>query len=117
MLQDFMPLTKIFTLQPYVSRFASDLCAMQIAQISQCYWVCTVLDGIGMQCHFDGLLVGPDDILIILDCFAEHGVPIWAMEYDVAINNGRCGRFSDNFYTMLFSHLGLVGQWFTQHEL
>jgi GH35 family endo-1,4-beta-xylanase len=68
------------------------------------------LDGIGMQSHFDGLLTGPDDMLAILDRYAKYGVPIWATEYDVQIDDEEVsGKFTRDFYTALFSHPSVEG--------
>ena len=68
------------------------------------------LDGIGMQSHFDGLLTGPDDMLAILDRYARYGVPIWATEYDVKIDDEEVsGKFTRDFYTTLFSHPSVEG--------
>jgi len=68
------------------------------------------LDGIGMQGHFDGLLTGPEHILAILDRYAKYGMPIWATEYDLEINDEEvCGEFTRDFYTTLFSHPSVEG--------
>ena len=68
------------------------------------------LDSIGMQCHFDSLLTGPDDMLAILDRYAKFGIPIWVTEYDVGIDDEEVnGRFTRDFYTTLFSHPAVEG--------
>jgi GH35 family endo-1,4-beta-xylanase len=68
------------------------------------------LDGIGMQSHFDGLLTGPDDMLAILDRYAKYGIPIWATEYDIDIDDEEVsGKFTRDFYTALFSHPSVEG--------
>lgn len=68
------------------------------------------LDGIGMQSHFDGLLTGPEDMLVILDRYAKYGVPIWATEFDVDIGDEEVsGKFTRDFYTTLFSHPSVEG--------
>jgi hypothetical protein len=63
-----------------------------------------------MQCHFDSLLTGPEDMLAILDRYAKYGMPIWATEYDVDIDDEEVsGRFTGDFYTTLFSHPSVEG--------
>jgi endo-1,4-beta-xylanase len=68
------------------------------------------LNGIGMQCHFDSRLTGPEDMLAILDRYAKYEIPIWATEYDVDIDDEEVsGKFTGDFYTTLFSHPSVEG--------
>lgn len=68
------------------------------------------LDGIGMQSHFDISLTGPDDMLTILDRYAKYGIPIWATEYDIEVDDEEVsGKFTHDFYTTLFSHPSVEG--------
>ena len=69
------------------------------------------LDRIGMQAHFDKLLIGlSDDILAFLDRCAKYGLSIWATEYDLRVDDEEvCGMFTRDFYTALFSHPSVEG--------
>jgi endo-1,4-beta-xylanase len=68
------------------------------------------LDAIGMQGHFRGTLTSIDDMLAILDRFAEFQKPIWVTEYDVVIGDEEAGgRFTHDFYTAMFSHPAIEG--------
>jgi GH35 family endo-1,4-beta-xylanase len=63
------------------------------------------LDAIGMQGHFGSALTGPEDVLSIVDRYAKLGKPIWVTEYDVVIDDEElAGRFTNDLYTVLFSH-------------
>ena len=65
----------------------------------------TPLNGIGTQSHFDSSLTGPEDMPTILDRYAKYGIPIWATEYDIEIDDEEMGgKFTHDFYTTLFSH-------------
>jgi GH35 family endo-1,4-beta-xylanase len=57
------------------------------------------LNGIGMQCHFDSLLTGLEDMLAILDRHTKYGIPIWATEYDVDIDDEEVSGDSTRDFT------------------
>lgn len=68
------------------------------------------LDGIGMQGHFGASLTAPEDLLQILDRFAQFKKTIWVSEYDVNIDDERlAGDYTRDFYTTLFSHPAVGG--------
>jgi endo-1,4-beta-xylanase len=68
------------------------------------------LDGIGMQGHFATSLTAPEDLLQILDRFAQFNKTIWITEYDVALDDETlAGSYTRDFYTTLFSHPAVGG--------
>jgi GH35 family endo-1,4-beta-xylanase len=68
------------------------------------------LDGIGMQGHFGTTLTAPQDLLSILDRFAEFGKPIFVTEYDIDLGDeALAAEYTHDFYTTLFSHPAVGG--------
>lgn len=68
------------------------------------------LDAIGMQGHFGSTLTSPEDLLILLDRYAQFGKPIWITEFDVVIDDQElAGQYTRDFYTTLFSHPAVEG--------
>jgi GH35 family endo-1,4-beta-xylanase len=67
-------------------------------------------DGIGMQGHFGTSLTGPEDLLKILDRFAQFGKRIFVTEYDIVIDDEAVAAdYTRDFYTTLFSHPAVGG--------
>jgi GH35 family endo-1,4-beta-xylanase len=68
------------------------------------------LDGIGMQGHFATSLTAPEDLLKILDRFAQFKKTIWVTEYDIVLGDeALAGDYTRDFYTTLFSHPAVGG--------
>jgi len=68
------------------------------------------VDGIGLQGHFGTSLTAPEDLLRILDRFAEFKKPIIVTEYDVVVDDEElAAQYTRDFYTLLFSHPAVTG--------
>lgn len=68
------------------------------------------LHGIGLQGHFGTSLTSPDDLMALLDRYAQFKKPLWVTEYDVVVDDEQLGaRYTEDFYTLLFSHPGVEG--------
>ncbi len=68
------------------------------------------IDGIGMQGHFGSGLTGPEDLLKILDRYAEFKLPILITEYDIVVDDPKlAGDYTRDLYTTLYSHPAVQG--------
>jgi GH35 family endo-1,4-beta-xylanase len=69
------------------------------------------LDGIGMQCHFNGAhLTPPDQLLQILDRFAVFKKDLQVTEFDIETNDEQLqADYTRDFFTTVFSHPAVKG--------
>lgn len=68
------------------------------------------LDGIGLQGHMWSRLTGPEDLVAILDRFAEFGLPLYITEYDISIDDlETSGRYTRDALQVFFSHPAVEG--------
>jgi len=68
------------------------------------------LGGLGMQCHFGGVLTPPERMLALLDRFAAFGLPIQITEFDInIIDRALQADYLRDVLTAAFSHPHVVG--------
>ncbi len=68
------------------------------------------LEGIGMQCHFQGQLTPMHKAKEILDRFAKFQLPIEVTEFDIDSRDQQTqAQYTRDFMTLLFSHPSVTG--------
>jgi len=68
------------------------------------------LGALGLQGHFGSMPTAPEDILMLLDRYAAHGLPLYITEFDQGTEDEElAGRFFRDLLTAFFSHPATAG--------